>query len=414
MRRKSRLHSSNLLFSFLVYSLIKASFIVEILNTMKNRNTISIPFNVPYISGEETQYIVDAIERKNLAGDGFYTKSCQDKLINITDAKHVLLTPSCTHALELSALLLDLKKGDEVIMPSFTFVSTANAFVLQGAVPVFVDIRPDTMNIDEKLIENAITSKTKAIVVMHYAGVACEMDTIMDIADQYSLFVIEDAAQCIGATYKGKHLGTIGHFGTFSFHSTKNIHCGEGGALLINQNQFIQRAEIIREKGTNRNQFLRGEVDKYSWIDIGSSILLGELSAAFLYAQLLDVVKVTKRRQVLWNTYYDLLSGKIDDDMLPTIPRECRSNAHIFYLKCKDIEERQALIKYLKRKNIATVFHYVPLHSAPAGLGFGRFYGKDEYTTVESEKLLRLPLYYDLENVEIIAKEVVNFLNNAN
>ncbi len=356
-----------------------------------------IPFNIPYVSGKEMDCISDAIQRKNLAGEGFYTKACQEKLEVFTEAKRVLLTPSCTHALEMSALLLDLKEGDEVIMPSFTFVSTANAYVLRGAVPVFVDLRPDTMNIDEKLIEAAITPKTKAIVVMHYAGVACEMDEIMAIANRRNIKVVEDAAQCLGAHYKGKHLGTIGHFGTFSFHSTKNIHCGEGGALLINDQSLITRAEIIREKGTNRNQFLQGIVDKYSWVDVGSSVLLGELNAAFLFAQMQEIESLTIKRKQIWENYFQSLKVLNTLIELPVVPEDCQHNGHIFYLKCRDGEERKNLIAHLKSHAISSVFHYVPLHSSLAGHKFGYFHGTDEKTSIESSRLLRLPLYPDLE-----------------
>ncbi len=356
-----------------------------------------IPFNIPYVSGKEMACIEDAIQRKNLAGEGFYTKACQEELQKITKAKRVLLTPSCTHALELTALLLDLKEGDEVIMPSFTFVSTANAFVLRGAVPVFVDLRADTMNIDERLIEAAISPKTKAIVVMHYAGVACEMEEIMAIANRHNIKVIEDAAQCLGGYYRGKHLGTIGHFGTFSFHSTKNIHCGEGGALLINDQSLIERAEIIREKGTNRNQFLLGMVDKYSWVDVGSSVLLGELNAAFLFAQLQELETLTQKRQQIWERYLQKLAGLATEIGLPKVPKDCKHNGHIFYLKCRNTEERKDLIDHLKKQEISSVFHYVPLHSSLAGHKFGYFHGADKYTSIESGRLLRLPLFPDLE-----------------
>lgn len=368
-----------------------------------------IPFNIPYVTGEEIECITEAIQKKNLSGEGFYTRSCQEQLQNLTKAKRVLLTPSCTHALELSALLLDLNPGDEIIMPSFTFVSTANAFVLRGAIPVFVDIRPDTMNIDENLIEAAITPKTKAIVVMHYAGISCEMEKIMALANKKGIVVIEDAAQCIGAFYKGKHLGTIGHLGSFSFHSTKNIHCGEGGAFLINEEDYILRSEIIREKGTNRNQFLRGEIDKYSWVDLGSSILLGELSAAFLFAQLKNMERINTRRVEIWNLYQEALKDYSEYFDLPFVPEYCEHNGHIFYIKCKDKSERQSLIDYLKKKGIASAFHYVPLHSAKGGITFSRFFGEDRYTTVESERLLRLPLYFDLDKTLEISEALINF-----
>ena len=366
-----------------------------------------IPFNIPYISGDEAQFIEEAIQGRNLAGDGHFTKKCQQFLGDFTKSPSVLLTSSCTHALELSALLCDIQPGDEVIMPSFTFVSSANAFALRGAKIVFVDIRPDTMNINENLIEAAITKKTKAILLMHYAGVTCAMNEIMAIAKKHQLFVIEDAAQCIDAHYHEKHLGTIGHLGTFSFHSTKNIHCGEGGALLINDKRLIERAEIIREKGTNRKSFLRGEVDKYSWVDIGSSYLMSELNAAFLYAQLLKVKEVTRKRMELWNTYFQHFS-KTDMETMNIVSGH---NGHIFYLKCKNKEERTELIQFLKNNQINSVFHYVPLHSSLAGEKAGIFYGNDIHTTRESEKLLRLPLYYDLENPEQISYYVNQFFH---
>jgi dTDP-4-amino-4,6-dideoxygalactose transaminase len=368
-----------------------------------------IPFNLPYISGDELQYVDKAIQNKDLSGDGYFNFLSQFSLEKITGCNKVLLTSSCTHALEMCALLADIQPGDEVIMPSFTFVSSANAFVLRGAKVVFVDIRPDTMNIDEKLIEKAISRKTKAILVMHYAGVSCEMDTIMAIAQTYNLVVIEDAAQCIGAFYKKKHLGTIGHLGTLSFHSTKNIHCGEGGALLVNDERFTDRAEIIREKGTNRNAFIKGQVNKYSWVDIGSSYLMNELSAAFLYAQLLKTEEITKRRISHWDVYFKQFTETKMAIDLPFIPNNCRHNGHIFYIKCKDNSERNHLIDYLKSNGISSAFHYVPLHSAVAGKQFGRFSGKDKHTTNYSERLLRLPLYYDLESIEKIVSSFSKF-----
>jgi dTDP-4-amino-4,6-dideoxygalactose transaminase len=323
------------------------------------------------------------------------------------------LTTSCTHATELAALLADIKPGDEVIMPSYTFVSTADAFVLRGAVPVFVDIRPDTMNIDEKLIEAAVTEKTRAIVPVHYAGVACEMDTIMDIAARHHLAVIEDAAQGIMSSYKGRALGTIGDFGCFSFHETKNYSMGEGGALLIRDEKNVEEAEIIREKGTNRSKFYRGQIDKYTWVNYGSSYLPSDMNAAYLYAQLEIADQINEARLALWNRYYEKLSplqeaGRIE---LPVIPEGCVHNAHMFYIKAKDIEERTALIKRLKEKEILSVFHYIPLHTAPAGLKFARFHGEDRYTTRESERLLRLPMYYGLkeEQVDYICECVQGF-----
>jgi dTDP-4-amino-4,6-dideoxygalactose transaminase len=370
-----------------------------------------IPFNIPFISGEELQYVQQAISNKDLTGDGYFTKKCQKHLETFTNSKKVLLTGSCTQALEMCALLTDIQPGDEVIMPSFTFVSSANAFVLRGAKIVFVDIRPDTMNINEQLIKHAITKKTKGILVMHYAGVACEMDAIMNIAAKHELIVIEDAAQCIGAYYKNKHLGTIGHLGTFSFHSTKNIHCGEGGALLINDQRFAERAEILRDKGTNRNAFLKGIVNKYSWVDIGSSYSMSELSAAFLYAQLLKVEEITQKRKQLFDSYAKELKMLVKAGIikLPKIPAECLHNGHIFYIKCKDSVERAALIEQLKNDGISTAFHYVPLHSAKAGRKFGIFAGEDNFTTKESEKLLRLPLYFDLDKIEKISKALNKF-----
>lgn len=331
------------------------------------------------------------------------------------DSSKVLLTTSCTTATELAALLCDIKPGDEVICPSFTFVSSANPFVLRGAKIVFVDIRPDTMNIDESLIEAAITNKTKAIVPVHYAGISCEMDKIMELAKKYNLVVVEDAAQGVMSTYNGKALGTIGDFGCFSFHETKNYSMGEGGALLIRDNKNISKAEIMREKGTNRSQFLRGQVDKYTWQDIGSSILPSDILAAYLYAQLEIADEINNNRLASWNKYYAMLTplkneGKID---LPHIPLGCVHNAHMFYIKCKDISERTELIEYLKSFGIMAIFHYIPLHSSPAGLKFGRFQGEDVYTTKESERLLRLPLYYQLKSTEIdfICQKIFDFYN---
>lgn len=364
-----------------------------------------IPFNIPFICEEEEEYIKKAITRKNLAGDGFFTKECQSFLKSFTRSTDVLLTSSCTHALELSALLCDIQPGDEVIMSSFTFVSSANAFVLRGAKIVYVDIHPDTMNINENLIEAAITPNTKAILVMHYAGVACAMNEIMSIAERHHLFVIEDAAQCIDAYYHKNHLGAIGHLGAFSFHSTKNIHCGEGGALLINDKRLVKRAEIIREKGTNRKSFLRGEVDKYSWVDIGSSYLMSELNAAFLYAQLQQTTMVTKKRLSFWNIYNDNLNNFTSKNISESLSH----NAHLYFIKCKNIAERSELIGFLKKKKISTVFHYVPLHSSKKGKITGRFNGPDLFTTKESERLLRLPLYYDLADIELVIKSLNEF-----
>lgn len=368
-----------------------------------------ISFNVPPYVGKEKEYIEQAIEKRKICGDGEFTKKCNEWLENKTGTTKALLTTSCTHATEMTALLSDIKPGDEVIMPSYTFVSTADAFVLRGAKAVFVDIRPDTMNIDEKLIEEAITDKTKAIVPVHYAGVSCEMDTIMDIARRHNLKVIEDAAQGVMSEYKGKALGTIGDYGCYSFHETKNYSMGEGGALLIRNPEDVERAEIIREKGTNRSKFFRGQIDKYTWVAAGSSYLPSELNAAYLYAQLEQADKIYQDRMNSWNRYYEMLSdleqaGKIQ---LPVVPKECKHNAHMFYIKAKDLEERTALIDFLKANGVSSVFHYIPLHSAPAGMEFGRFNGEDRYTTKESERLLRLPMYYGLgDNVEYVAEKV--------
>lgn len=368
-----------------------------------------ISFNVPPYVGKEKEYIEQAIEKKKICGDGEFTKKCNEWLENKTGTSKALLTTSCTHATEMTALLSDIKPGDEVIMPSYTFVSTADAFVLRGAKVVFVDIRPDTMNIDEKLIEEAITDKTKAIVPVHYAGVSCEMDTIMDIAKRHNLKVIEDAAQGVMSEYKGKALGSIGDYGCYSFHETKNYSMGEGGALLIRNPEDVERAEIIREKGTNRSKFFRGQIDKYTWVAAGSSYLPSELNAAYLYAQLEQADKIYQDRMNSWNRYYEMLSdleqaGKIQ---LPVVPKECKHNAHMFYIKAKDLEERTALIDFLKANGVSSVFHYIPLHSAPAGMEFGRFNGEDRYTTKESERLLRLPMYYGLgDNVEYVAEKV--------
>ncbi len=372
-----------------------------------------INFNVPPFTGKETEYIMEAVKAQKICGDGQFTKKCNAWLENKTGTKKALLTTSCTHATELAALLAEVKAGDEVIMPSYTFVSTADAFVLRGAVPVFVDIRPDTMNIDEKKIEAAITDKTVGIVPVHYAGVACEMDMIMDIAKRHNLWVIEDAAQGIMSTYKGKALGTFGEFGCFSFHETKNYSMGEGGALLIRDEKYIEDAEILREKGTNRSKFYRGQIDKYTWVNQGSSYLPSDMNAAYLWAQLELAEEINDWRLRVWDQYYKELTplaevGKIE---LPTVPKDCVHNAHMFYIKAAEIEERTELEKFLKENGIWAVFHYIPLHSAPAGLKFGRFHGEDEYTTKESERLLRLPLYYGLkeEEVDYICSKVKEF-----
>ena len=372
-----------------------------------------ICFNVPPFTGKELEYMKEAIEAQKICGDGQFTKKCNQWLEEKTGTKKALLTTSCTHATELAALLADVKQGDEVIMPSFTFVSTADAFVLRGAVPVFVDIRPDTMNIDEKKIEAAVTEKTVGIVPVHYAGVSCEMDTIMAIAKKYNLWVIEDAAQGVMSTYKGKALGTIGDFGCFSFHETKNYSMGEGGAILIQDEKYIEEAEIIREKGTNRSKFFRGQIDKYTWVNYGSSYLPSDMNAAYLYAQLELAEEINDKRLSCWNRYYENLKdleekGKIT---LPTIPEGCVHNAHMFYFKAKDLEERTAFIDFMKEKDVLCVFHYIPLHSAPAGVKFGRFHGVDEYTTKESERLVRLPMYYSLslDEVDYISNAVKEF-----
>lgn len=361
-----------------------------------------INFNVPPYVGKELEYIKDAIKSQKICGDGKYTKLCNKWMEERFGSPKVLLTTSCTTATELSAMLLNVKEGDEVICPSYTFVSSANPFVLRGAKIVFVDIRPDTMNIDENLIEGAITEKTKAIVVVHYAGVSCEMDKIMEISKKHNIPVVEDAAQGVMSTYKGKALGTIGDYGCYSFHETKNYSMGEGGALLIRDEKNILRAEIIREKGTNRSQFHRGQVDKYTWQDIGSSILPSDMLAAYLYAQFEKADEINNDRLKSWNMYYELLSPLKDKIDLPIIPEGCVHNAHMFYIKCKDIKERSKLIEFLKENEILAVFHYIPLHSSPAGIKNGRFNGKDIYTTKESERLLRLPLYYGLNEKDLI------------
>ena len=357
-----------------------------------------IRFNVPPYVGKETEYMKEAIDSHKICGDGEFTKRCNAWIEEHTGTAKALLTTSGTQALEMAALLSDIQPGDEVILPSYTFVSTANAFVLRGAKLVFVDIRPDTMNIDEKLIEDAITDKTRAIVPVHYAGVGCEMDTIMDIAKRHILVVVEDAAQGVNAFYKGRALGSIGDYGCFSFHETKNYSMGEGGAILINRPEQIEDAEIIREKGTDRSRFFRGQVDKYTWVNIGSSFLPSDINAAYLMAQLEMADEINENRLQSWARYNEGLQDLAQEGVieLPYIPEECTHNAHMFYIKTKDMEERKALISYLKERDIAAVFHYVPLHSAPAGLRFGRFHGEDRYTTKESERLLRLPMYYNL------------------
>lgn len=373
-----------------------------------------IPFNKPPFTGNEEKYILESMKSSKISGDGEFTKKCHKWFEEKLGCKKALLTTSCTHALEMAAILLDIQEGDEVIMPSYTFVSTANAFVLRGAKIVFVDIRPDTLNIDETKIEQAITSKTRAIVPVHYAGVACEMDFIMELANRYNLFVVEDAAQGMMSSYKGKALGTIGHLGAFSFHETKNYtSAGEGGLLIINDEKFIQRAEIIREKGTNRSLFFRGMVDKYSWVDVGSSYLMNDVSAAYLWGNLEKADEINQDRLNSWQKYYDGLKSLQSKGFLelPIIPNGCIQNAHMFYIKVKDLDERTALLEHLKENGINAVFHYVPLHSAPAGVKFGRFDGVDEFTTVESERLIRLPMYYGLrgEEITLIAKNIFEF-----
>ncbi len=363
-----------------------------------------IAFNRAVYLDESIKYMQDVMKNGKLSGDGKYTKLCSEWMEERFHAKKVLLTTSGTSALEMAALLLDIKEGDEVIMPSYTFVSTANAFVLRGAKCVFVDIRPDTMNIDEKLIEGAINSKTKAIVVVHYAGVSCEMDTITDIAHRHGIAVVEDAAQGVMAKYNGKYLGTIGDLGCYSFHDTKNYTMGEGGALLINNPKYIERAEILREKGTDRTKFFRGEVDKYSWVDVGSSYLPGEMNAAYLYPQLLMADEINLNRRRTWDIYYSQLKELEDNGVieLPVIPGECEHNAHMFWLKLQDLNQRGKYIEYMKGKNnIGCVFHYVPLHSSRAGKLYCRMEGEDRYTTSESERLVRLPLYYNMDDKDI-------------
>ena len=365
---------------------------------------LMIDFNRPAYTGKEMEYIQDAIQRGMLCGDGEYTKQCSRWMEERFHTAHVMLTTSCTHALEMAAYLSDIQPGDEVIMPAYTFVSTADAFVLRGARIVFVDIRPDTMNIDEDLIEPAITEKTKAIVVVHYAGVSCEMDKILQIAHKYGLKVVEDAAQGVNAYYKGKALGTIGDFGCYSFHETKNYSMGEGGCLLIKDIKNRELAEIIREKGTNRSKFFRGEIDKYTWVEAGSSYLPSDMNAAYLWAQLEIADQIYNDRMASWNLYYENLTplkeaGYIE---LPVIPEGCVHNAHMFYIKTKDLEERSAMLRFLKENDISSVFHYIPLHGAPAGQKYGRFHGEDRYTTKESERLVRLPLYYGLEKEKVL------------
>ena len=372
-----------------------------------------ISFNVPPYIGKEKDYIAQAIEKRKICGDGEFTKKCNAWIEEITGTAKALLTTSCTHATEMAAILTNIKPGDEVIMPSYTFVSTADAFVLRGAKIVFVDIRPDTMNIDESLIEEAVTEKTRAIVPVHYAGVGCEMDTIMEVAGRHNLYVIEDAAQGVLSRYKGQVLGTIGDYGCYSFHETKNYSMGEGGALLIKDPVNIERAEIVREKGTTRSKFFRGQIDKYTWVEAGSSYLPSELNAAYLWAQLEAAQQIFDDRMASWEHYYEELKELEDQEKieLPKIPKECQHNAHMFYIKAKDLEERTNLINFLKENGILAVFHYIPLHSAPAGEKYGVFYGTDRYTTRESERLVRLPMFYGLkeEQVDYICGKIKEF-----
>lgn len=372
-----------------------------------------INFNVPPKTGKELEYIADVVNLHAISGDGKYTRKCNEWMEDRFNANKVLLTTSGSSALDMALLLCRLEPGDEVILPSYTFSSTANAAVLCGAKLVFVDIRPDTMNIDETKIEDAITEKTKVIIAMHYAGIACEMDKIMNIAERYHLMVVEDAAQGVMSTYKGRSLGTIGDFGCYSFHETKNYSMGEGGAIVINNPEYIEQAEILREKGTNRAKFIRGQVDKYTWIDFGDSYLPSELNAAYLWAQLEYADEINEDRLKIWN-YYNQKFQELEEEgrvKLPTVTVDARHNAHTYYIKLKDIDQRADFIKYLKSRDICAVFHYIPLHSAPAGLKFGRFHGEDIYTTTESEKLVRLPLYYMMgsDDQEQVVRAVSDF-----
>ncbi len=372
-----------------------------------------IDFNRPPVTGNELSYISQAIEVGKLCGDGGFTRKCSEWIRENLHTNHVLLTTSCTHALEMASYLCDLEPGDEVIMPSFTFVSTADAFVLRGARIVFVDIRPDTMNIDEKLIEDAITEKTKVIVPVHYAGVGCEMDEILSIARKHGLKIVEDAAQGVNAFYRGKALGTIGDFGCYSFHETKNYSMGEGGALLFDDEAYLEKAEILREKGTDRSKFFRGQVDKYTWVDYGSSYLPSDMNAAYLYANLEMAKEINDKRLAIWHYYDEALRPLAEAGFIsqPFIPEHVRHNAHMYYIKTKDLAVRSRLIAYLREKGILSVFHYIPLHSAQAGKRFGRFHGEDVYTTKESERLLRLPMFYNLsmEDAAYVAQSILDF-----
>lgn len=374
-----------------------------------------IDFNIAPFTGNEIEYMRQAVQNKKICGDGPFTKKCHNWIENRFHAQKVLLTTSGTTALEMAAILCDLHEGDEVILPSYTFSSTATSVVLTGAKLVFVDIRPDTMNIDETKIEDAITDKTKAIIAVHYAGVACEMDTIMEIARRYNLKVIEDAAQGVMSTYKGRYLGTIGDFGCYSFHETKNYSMGEGGALVINDARYNEQAEILREKGTNRAKFFRGQIDKYTWVDYGSSYLPSDLNAAYLYAQLEKAEEVNDNRLTSWNDYHDAFRelGKTGKLELPVIPEGCVHNAHMYYVKLRDLKQRTEFLSYMRENEIYSVFHYIPLHSSPAGMRFGIFHGEDKYTTIESERIARLPMYYGLseKNREYVIKKVVQFFD---
>jgi dTDP-4-amino-4,6-dideoxygalactose transaminase len=372
----------------------------------------NIPFNKPHMTGRELWHIAQAHANGHLAGDGMFTKKCHAWLEARTNTRKALLTHSCTAALEMAAILADIQPGDEIIMPSYTFVSTANAFVLRGGIPVFVDIRPDTLNIDESKIEAAITPRTKAIAPVHYAGVACEMDVIMDIAKRHNLLVIEDAAQAVMSTYKGKALGAIGHLGAYSFHETKNIISGEGGALLVNDERFTERAEIIREKGTNRSQFFRGQVDKYTWVDTGSSYLPGEVIAAFLWAQMEEAESITQKRLDIWQKYHQAFATLEEAGKLrrPIIPEHCQHNAHMYYILLESLEKRTEVIAKLKAQGVNAVFHYVPLHSAPAGKKYARTSGTMQHTDDLSERLLRLPLWVGMDEAQ---DKVIAELHNA-
>lgn len=367
-----------------------------------------VNFNVPPYVGKELEYVSDAVKKHKICGDGEYTKKCNKWMEDRFKANKVLLTTSGTSALDMAMLLCNLKPGDEVILPSYTFSSTANAFAIYGAKLVFVDIRPDTMNIDENKIEAAITDKTRAIIVVHYAGIACEMDTIMEIASRHKLMVVEDAAQGVMSKYKGKYLGTIGDIGCYSFHETKNYSMGEGGAIVINNALYEERAEILREKGTNRSKFFRGQVDKYTWVDIGDSFLPSELNAAYLWGQLEVADQINENRLKTWNTYYVSFKPLQEKGLieLPVVPQDCEHNAHMFFIKCKNLKERTEFISFMKERDIQCVFHYIPLHSAPAGLKFGRFHGDDVYTTADSDRLVRLPMYYGIDENDL--KEVID------